>query len=189
MSELENRFNKAFEDGVIDKKEVNSLFTGLTADDWRALANNHKQGDELFRQREVGTDILGIRARSGFNISEKDDQFVIQNDKALVDGKINWQGAMNFLGTSAVAAVGFLGARHFYGTGIGLAAAGAIAAGGMIKNYFDTRDYKDLAADNYMVKVEKTGLPETSMVSMGKNATKVASLNLLNLDKHRKAFG
>jgi hypothetical protein len=166
MTDTATRFNEAFKDGVIDKNEVNSLFNGLTAEDWRAMSASHKAGDELFKPREAGTDLFGIYAQSKFNIKETDSQFIIENDKHIVDSKITWQGFKNFLGTGAVAAVGGLVVRARYGTGIGLLAAGAVCVGGMIKNHFDTREMKDLVADNYQVKIDKSSLAGQEQASV-----------------------
>lgn len=188
MADFESRISTALQDGMVDKDEVKNLFNDLTVEDWRALAANHTQGSELYRNKGGATDLFGMMSFSKFNIQEKDNAFVIQNDQNIVDGKIRMQGLKNFLGTGALATVGFFAARAWQGSTAGLIAAGAIGLGGYIKNRMDTGDLKELAENNYQISISKDGLKsaETAMNTNFKSG--VLSSVMADAMKHRMAL-
>jgi hypothetical protein len=190
MTDFEARVYQALSDGMIDKKEVNSLFSDLTVEDWRALAKNHGPGSEVNKgYRKNASDITGMWNFNDFNIQEKDNEFLIKNDKSIVDSHIGWQGFKNFVKFGAASAGGFLLARAWRGSTAGLIVGGAIGLGGVVKNYFDTKDLKEIKANDYSIPISKDGL-NSAEAAMNTNFRSGALSSLMSdAAKHRNPLG
>jgi hypothetical protein len=190
MTDFEARVTQSLSDGMIDKKEVNSLFSDLSVEDWRALVKNHGPGSEVNKgHRDNASDIWGMWNFNDFHIQEKDNEFLIKNDKAIVDSKIGWQGFTNFLKFGGAAAGGFLLARAWHGSTAGLIVGGAIGLGGVVKNYFDTKDLKEIRSNDYSIPISKDGLKsgETAMNTDFRSGA--LSSFLSDAAKHRNVLG
>jgi len=82
MSDIRDLFDKAAEDRIVDAKDASTLLKDLTAEDWRKLA-----GEFTY---------TGALSPTRVRIEEKEDEFLVHNDKDSINDRKILDGVKAF---------------------------------------------------------------------------------------------
>lgn len=149
MSDILKIFESAKEDRIVDKNDLATKLRDFTLADWQAVARANGKGNSLL---------------SDFSVEEKENEFVVHNDKDAIHDEKILRGVSAFLTGCATTAIGFgagcIAASRLGNPWLKLAGAGVGFLGGYINYKVKMNGLDEIERTAFPLRIPKDQLPE-----------------------------